>query len=245
MKWIVLDTSAIVNQPSTVSFTSPQATFVVPESVVAELSRIDSGSTGGPRYVPLIANAIDAGTAKVIPITPPFYQDAQLSPPAGRLLASVEQIKKEHPAVEVIVATDDHAVAAQTRTKGLATISSRELLTRYLIGAASQPGVAERAKHIVGTINVWGTFLAILLLGASLFWFRSRYGLAYGVTEVGVGIVAAARVFWPSFDYSAVTGLELLQLLAGLYVMVRGMDNIGRGIAGTRFHGSWALLFPN
>ena len=58
-----------------------------------------------------------------------------------------------------------------------------------------------------------------------------------------VGLVAALRVFWPAFDYANMSGLSVLQVLGGLYIMVRGLDNVGKGLVGTRLGSRWDQLF--
>lgn len=45
--------------------------------------------------------------------------------------------------------------------------------------------------------------------------------------------ILGARVFWPKFDYTTLGAADYLQILAGIYVMVRGLDNIQKGSKGT------------
>jgi rRNA maturation endonuclease Nob1 len=82
---------------------------------------------------------------------------------------------------------------------------------------------------IFSAINVWGTIIVVILAGISLFIFREKRRLSYGVFEFIVGIIAIVSLFYPNnFDYSKITfDLDFnVKLLGGLYIMVRGQDNI-------------------
>lgn len=100
-----------------------------------------------------------------------------------------------------------------------------------------------RFRSIVATINIWGTIVLLPLLGVFLFWWRSRYRLSYGIGECAFGLITTLGVFIPQFDYTRLTALSVVQVLAGLYVIVRGMDNIGVGLEGTRFERPWTRVF--
>lgn len=53
----------------------------------------------------------------------------------------------------------------------------------------------------------------------------------------------AYYVFFPNFDYSKLGAVEVIQVLGGLYVMVRGLDNVGKGTEGTRLEQFWKKIF--
>jgi hypothetical protein len=89
------------------------------------------------------------------------------------------------------------------------------------------------ARRAVAYVNIWGTLAAILLAGIIAYIFRARGRLAYGFFEFTFGFILAARVFWPKFDYASLAPSDYLQILAGVYVMVRGLDNIQKGSKGT------------
>ncbi|HQS35613.1 MAG TPA: PIN domain-containing protein [Sediminibacterium sp.] len=86
---------------------------------------------------------------------------------------------------------------------------------------------------IVATIQVWGTITLILISGVALFVFRERRRLSYGVVEFLVGALAIIILFQPdNFNLSKVKfNFEfILKIFAGLYIMVRGQDNIIKAI---------------
>ncbi|MDF7630745.1 PIN domain-containing protein [Erwiniaceae bacterium L1_55_4] len=96
---------------------------------------------------------------------------------------------------------------------------------------------------LVSTATVWGTMLGLPFLGLILFWYREKFRLSYGVFEFCIGVIMSYYVFFPTFDYSSLGVKEGIQILGGLYAMVRGMDNIGKGIIGTRLEPLWLKVF--
>ncbi|HCE2452892.1 TPA: hypothetical protein NGU14_004545 [Vibrio parahaemolyticus] len=98
-------------------------------------------------------------------------------------------------------------------------------------------------NQIVETISVWGTLIGLPVLGVMLFWYRENYRLSYGTFEFCVGVLMSYYVFIPNFDYEILGVTEGIQILGGLYVMVRGLDNIAKAIVGTRLEPLWKKLF--
>ena len=88
-----------------------------------------------------------------------------------------------------------------------------------------------------------GAPIALLLAGLLFFWGRERDHLSYGLFEVMIGLLISSQsiVTLPS-PYELSTA-KSIQLVGGLYVMVRGFDNIDRSIEDTRLGGWWKRLF--
>jgi len=103
--------------------------------------------------------------------------------------------------------------------------------------------IATNFNAIVKVINIWGTIVMFPMAGIFLFWFRSRNRLAYGIAEVLFGLITGLRVFIPNFNYLQLDTPSLLQIAGGLYIIVRGMDNLGKGLIGTRFEINWKRWF--
>jgi len=104
---------------------------------------------------------------------------------------------------------------------GLAALGFYEI---YLI--ASSPGMSE-----VSSLVLVG-FVA-LALGTILFYFRLKWRFCYGLTEAVVGVIVASQRFYSD----AVLGREtstapvlLAILTAGVYLVVRGADNMHQGL---------------
>lgn len=125
--------------------------------------------------------------------------------------------------------------------------TQRQYLNASFAGGAALASVVFvaylNAGWLLNTIPAWGPFLVAPALGFGLFAIRQRARLAYGSAELLVGIGMSAHVVFPPFDYAAVDMKVSLQFIAGLYVIVRGLDNIGVGIKGTKHEGLWNGIF--
>ncbi|WP_336965041.1 PIN domain-containing protein [Chryseobacterium contaminans] len=92
-------------------------------------------------------------------------------------------------------------------------------------------------ESVISTINIWGTIIIIILFGICLFIFREKQRLSYGFFEFFVGIGAIIILFKPNnFNYQELqfTFDFSLKLMGGLYIMVRGQDNIVKAIKDTK-----------
>ncbi len=95
--------------------------------------------------------------------------------------------------------------------------------------------LSEYGERLYDTINIWGTIAFFVLIGIALFVVREKWRLGYGLTEFFFGVFSIIFLFWPAFDYHKVKELDIdIKLVAGLYVMVRGQDNIVRALKGTK-----------
>ncbi len=129
------------------------------------------------------------------------------------------------------------------RAKTLLTSQTRNLIIGIAVGFASSliaNAIWTRSKEIISTISIWGTIIAIIFIGVLAYTLRGRFRFTYGVFEFVFGAILAIKVFYPSFDYSQLAPSSLLQLVAGVYVMVRGQDNIGKALRGSRFGPAWS-----
>lgn len=98
-------------------------------------------------------------------------------------------------------------------------------------------------QELIGSLNIWGTGFIALILGVGFYAYRQRARLSYGAFEFFFGWGAVLEVFWPKFDFQTLDVENLMQIVAGIYVMVRGLDNIGKGVEKTKFEARWLLLF--
>jgi hypothetical protein len=95
--------------------------------------------------------------------------------------------------------------------------------------------------------------LLTIIAGVILFWVRSHLRFWYGVGELVAGMLVVIFVYVPHQPpYLALGGDDLpfwapwawtaVGTLAGLYVFVRGMDNIGQDLP-ARWRPVWRWLF--
>lgn len=115
--------------------------------------------------------------------------------------------------------------------------------TLGMIAAGAGVAIYVNLDQLVSTITVWGTIIGLPMLGLVLFWYRENFRLSYGVFEFCVGLIMSYYVFFPTFSYDSLGINEGIQILGGLYVMVRGLDNIGKCVSGTRLETIWRRFF--
>lgn len=82
--------------------------------------------------------------------------------------------------------------------------------------------------------------LVALLSGMILYAFRQRRRTSYGMVESLIGAWIACNAFPLNTSLDVASGL---QVIGGLYVVVRGLDNIGTGLKGTRYGPNWQRIF--
>jgi hypothetical protein len=89
------------------------------------------------------------------------------------------------------------------------------------------------------------TIIAAAMLGFLFYWCRGWYRLQYGVAEFVFGIVTVGNVFFPNFDYRTLERGTVFQIVGGLYILVRGLDNFGKGLetTQTRLRTWWRNVF--
>ena len=132
------------------------------------------------------------------------------------------------------------------QAQALVRVQRRSLVRGVALGVAASVLaniVAGYITVILSTINVWGTLILLTTLALCLYWFRGWNRLMYGSAEFFVGFSASVRVFWPRFVYTELNATDILQVVAGLYVMVRGLDNVDKALTGTRWEAAWRRVF--
>ena len=105
--------------------------------------------------------------------------------------------------------------------------------------AVNNSEVLSRHIHEIG--YVFFCFL-ILNFGLVIFWLRQRFRVAYAFTEIAVGIVSSVNVAF-NIDQYQVDGTTTLQILGGIYIIIRGLDNLGKGLQGSNLGLIWNNIF--
>ena len=89
------------------------------------------------------------------------------------------------------------------------------------------PTFFERLLNLPKNLITPITVLIILLGGVSLFYFRKRYRLSYGISECALGlIIGVEKTTEQNIDNFASYDFYLVILTASLFLVVRGFDNI-------------------
>ncbi len=91
---------------------------------------------------------------------------------------------------------------------------------------------------IIASTNVWGAISLIILLSFILYIIREKWRLPYGFLEFSVGVFSIIVIFYPSrfnFDEIPFDSNLFIKIIGGLYIMVRGIDNVMIALKDTRF----------
>ncbi len=146
--------------------------------------------------------------------------------------------------LESAPATADAPLAQRTDQAVIESKSHSRLLVLggVLIGLSSVL-LLDHIDYIIATVPVWGTISGLVAISILLYWVRGRMRLHYGITELFVGLAAGWYAVRTPADSARFSAVLLIQVLGPVYVMVRGLDNIGKGVQTTRYGDKWAQLF--
>lgn len=99
------------------------------------------------------------------------------------------------------------------------------------------------SPRVINEISAWGFVIGIIILSLAFFWLRQHYRLSYGTAEYAFGLFTAIRVIKNDIYLNGVSMISGLQVIAGFYVMVRGLDNITKGMSGKSWFPRWKRIF--
>ncbi|ACI54420.1 hypothetical protein Rleg2_1126 [Rhizobium leguminosarum bv. trifolii WSM2304] len=120
----------------------------------------------------------------------------------------------------------------------------------------SEERVAYFTEH--QSLLIWLMIAVIAIytgsLGIVLYWIRENARLLYGLLEIVFAMVliefTVVNLLLSGHGPKIEDGFQMLfrtagasaQFFGGLYVLVRGLDNVGQGLRGTRFEKTWDYL---
>ncbi len=136
------------------------------------------------------------------------------------------------------------SIATQKRTNRIRILELSNLIISIVASVLTTLGVNTAIIYsVLSKINVWGTLILIPITGILLYFIREKFRLFYGLTELLVGCYTALSVFFPTFSYGNLLVSDWLRILGGLYIIVRGMDNTGKGLESTKYIYYWKKIF--
>lgn len=255
----ILDSGAIVQRPEILAHAAA-GDLLIPEAVVDDIrGRRERGLRGDLQR--LLDRAMEAG-AVVAPSTDGGPAELAVKCAAESGAGNVRVVTTDRRLVQLLASKGVASIGSNQLVAELSTTSSdtgieqaaRRIVTvqrRYLAGglaiAVVATGVAilvvRNHQLIFHTAPDWMVPIALLLAGLLFFWWRERDHLSYGLFEVMIGLLISSQsiVTLPA-PYELSTA-KSIQLVGGLYVMVRGFDNVDRSIEDTRLGGWWKRLF--
>ena len=124
-------------------------------------------------------------------------------------------------------------IAASMISVAVATLLFAMIATIGYVGRQAS-GWVERADMSGRPLWILVTALSTAVLGAGFFYFRLRQRLLYGATEALAGIAVAAHrtSVEPGTGLPSETGFYFAVLTAGVYLVVRGLDNMHQAYRG-------------
>jgi hypothetical protein len=104
---------------------------------------------------------------------------------------------------------------------------------------------------IDGTPIVFVALVAALAVAVAAYWLRCRYRFWYGVLEIAAGLAVVFLTIYPETNYFLLDTKPFIGqmlragvgVLAGIYIIVRGFDNLDADLPVT-WRGAWDRWFP-
>ena len=255
----ILDTGAILQRPEILAHAAA-GDLLIPQATVDDIrDREKRGLRADLEH--LLDRAIEAG-AVVAPSADGGIAELALTLAAENGAENIRVVTTDRRLVRLLASKGVASVGADRLLTELSTASSdtgieqtaRRIVSsqrRHLAGglaiaiAATGLAIFIVLNHqlIFHTAPDWIVPIALLLAGLLFFWWREHDHLSYGLFEVMIGLLISSQsiVTLPA-PYELSTA-KSIQLMGGLYVMVRGFDNIDRSIEDTRLGGWWVRLF--
>lgn len=98
------------------------------------------------------------------------------------------------------------------------------------------------AQSFLSCLPIAATFLVIVTLGIILYIIRLNFRILYGMAELVVGCLTALRYLLPELNFDLPDQVFYLQFLGGLYIIVRGLDNVTKGLETKNEPTFWQIL---
>lgn len=99
------------------------------------------------------------------------------------------------------------------------------------------------APYIFNKINVLLTALYIVVISTSFYYFRQKLRFQYGLAEFTFGLFTTLRIIYGKPITNTIDISLGIQVMACIYVMVRGLDNVSKGFMGRRYYVHWKNIF--
>lgn len=265
----VLDTSSLAAEPAILSLSSERIVFLAPWVVDRELSARSLAAPGARALRQYLMDAAGAGKI-MLGKAPP---GAAAGGDVDVVAYAVHWKLGAHSEERVVLVSEDAVQRLAAGAAGLEAKSARQFLAEHGVGRRDNAMVARAAvlareqnsfhirsaiggASIIGLIwalwgfreqlwdsaPVWSPGPLALFAGLVLYCTRQRYRMAYGIAECGVGALGA-YLAGIRFTPGAWAPAPTFAFVGAVYVVVRGLDNIGKGIDGTRFSSRWISTF--
>lgn len=273
-EYIVLDTNILIIDPSVLGINTEKYQLIIPKFVLIELSVQSARNPKFKEILEITNESVARGITKVYEdglLASSYKDEVALLSGLIKNLEKVEKVKVYF-ATEDLKHSDDYKKAGISllRLSELKILLNEEqsiptevfndankfklkrtkdLYTGIIMGSISSGIIITflmNLDKIFETVNIWGTLLILVGGAIIVYWIRCRKRLGYGILECIIGVFMAVNIFYPDFDYSKFTfnSTVLLQILAGVFAIIRGLDNVGKGLEATKWGVKWQRVFP-
>jgi|GEM_PF-2938044 len=269
---LILDTEILIEHPHLLSLGGKKDKFILPQVVVEELREVRFGRNFVdlieaaaltkrleilPRPVPQklshTVSRMNPGDESVVQTALHYLKtkkDAILVTEDSKLKTVAEKYgivaasgAEALARLQSTLADDNSLLATVRRAADVIVRQTRRyFLQGLVIGVATSSIVIltwQYREDVVRLIPRYGMLPIALVVGVALFIFRSRQRLGYGLVEVAIGVFAT----YYSQKADLTNPDSIVRVLAGLYIVVRGLDSIGKGIQGTKYESAWRRFF--
>jgi hypothetical protein len=272
MTHIVLDATVVINNPEILSFSRPDTKLIVPDLVLRPILDMQS-SRGkeltdllekAQENGTIVFSSTASPKEKLQGGVPVNFASFSIAGYAKYLVENGNT---------VILGTDDAKLATLAKVNGIRTFNSAALLTYFSTNTSQNANILRQADRIetkarwsslinilialvLLTLFVWFIrnygdvldclakpflILVLVLFGFGLFEVRHKRRQLYGIVEFFFGALTIVVCIYPSI---ILTNWDLyLKVIAGLYVIVRGLDNIHIGSEGKSLGSIFKKMF--
>lgn len=273
MNHIVLDTNIIINYPNILSYKRNDTKVIVPDVVLKQIMDFKSPRRKRLAELLNTAqdNGIITFSSVATPkenLTGNMGIDF-----TDYSIAGYAKFLQEEGNSNVILATDDRALGLFASSNGIKTFNSSDLIAFFAKNSNRNNTISDEADIIENKerwsylINIivailfliafvffirnfdylidklsnifWIFFLPII--GFGLFEIRQKKRQLYGFVEIGIGILTIVVCYYP--ELILINWDFYLKIIAGLYVIVRGLDNLYIGSEKKSFESVLKKLF--
>lgn len=259
MTHVILDSNIIINFPDILSYKKKDTKVIIPDLVLKEILNFQSPRRKqlGDLLNKAQNEGIISFSSTALPqekLKGNIRVDFTDYNVAGYAKYLQEQGKSD-----VILATNDKELTVFAKTNSIKTFNAAELLDFFAVNSDKNKTISNEAENIESKENwsyIINIILAILFLllfvffirnfgdiidrfskilwiffliiiGFGLFEIRQKRRQLYGFVEMGFGILTLVICFYPNIIL--ITWDFYLKIVAGLYVIVRGLDNLYQG----------------
>jgi hypothetical protein len=271
MERYIFDSDSILYEPAMLSGNIPDTEYFLPASTIKDLSSSTALFGTNELYKDLINSAsnldfitVERRPEEIWAVSERDYDPSKHNEELKTFLL------EERPNNAVLVSDNDDLKNVATKI-GIKTISPKEVKNRInentvlkkivkkikkfflvklikgaILGAIPTVLFAlfiTRNNFLPQSINFIISTITVPSLGIGLFWLRSRKRFYYGIAELIFGVFIPLNTLYPSFNLANANSAEIIKIVGGLYIIVRAMDNIGKGLTGSEYKRIWNKFF--